>query len=94
MIVDGIEILSEKIKQSTRSVHLDIHYQSFTTDRVRDCVNILQDFQGKSHVYLHLKKADSFETVIEMPARFAVTACEPLQHRLNELFQAKAVRFV
>ncbi|MBF0104160.1 MAG: DNA polymerase III subunit alpha [Deltaproteobacteria bacterium] len=94
IVVEEIEILSERIKQATRSIHLEIPYKKFTGDKVQSFMDIIKHYKGDSLVFFHLKEEHFFETVIALPAEHSVIACEPLQHRINELFDHKAVRFV
>lgn len=94
IIVSEMEKLTERLKNTTRSVHLDIPYQAFTQTKAKEVMKILRQYHGVSQVYIHLKKNNDFETVIEIPHEYDVEACEPLQYKLNTLFQDRVVRFL
>lgn len=93
IIVESIELLSDKLKQTTRSINLQIPYQDFSHAKAVRILDILREYQGPSRVSLHLKKNQSFEAVIELPPNFRAMACEPLQHHINQLFERKVVFF-
>lgn len=92
IMVDEIVKLTEKLKKTTRSIHLNIAYQDFTQARAERALEILGKYQGASQVYFHLKK-DNYEAVIQFPHEYNVMACEPLQYQLNQLFQGDVVTF-
>jgi DNA polymerase III subunit alpha len=94
IIVSELQKLTDNLEQTTRSIHLEIPYQNFTQPKVKRAVEILSQYQGKSQIYIHLKKESSFEAVIEFPGKYSALACEPLQHRLHQLFEGSTVKFL
>ena len=92
IIVGDMTKLTERLKETTRSIHLNIAYQDFTQAKAQKVLEILGKYQGDSQVYFHLKK-DNYEAVIQFAREYNVTACEPLQHQLNQLFEGNVVTF-
>ncbi len=93
IIVESIELVSDKLKLTTRSIHLDIPFKDFTESKLKRVLAIFNDFSGASPVYIHLKKELSYEAVLELPLAFRAMACEGFMHKMNQLFDGKVVRF-
>jgi len=93
IIVESISLLSETLKTTTRSIHLDIPYASISPEKIDKMMGILSRYEGQSHIYCHLTQQSSFEAVIQLPSSLRAMACEPLQHSLNQLFDGNVVRF-
>lgn len=85
--------LGETLRQTTRSVHIEVPFDQMTKDNMRHMLEILKKYSGQSRVYLHVVRDGDFETVVELQ-ELGATACEPLQYHLNNLFSDKAVKFV
>ncbi|EKD50010.1 MAG: DNA polymerase III, alpha subunit, partial [uncultured bacterium] len=94
IIIEDVVLLSEKLKQTTRSVHLHIPIDQLTPETVKRTMTILSEHKGESRIYFHLLKRDQYEAVLELPPEFRALACEPLQYHLNQLFDDKIVRFM
>jgi DNA polymerase-3 subunit alpha len=93
IIVSEMTKLTDTLKETTRSIHLEIPYPIFTHHKVQRALEIIHEYQGQSPVYFHLKKAEEFEVVLDFPGGLKAMACEPLQYKLNQIFDAKVVKF-
>lgn len=91
--VETMSKLADALKDTTRSIHLDIPYQGLTPDKIQNVVDILGRHRGHSLVYMHVKKEGAFETVLEFPQSLRASACEPLKYHIDRLFEGKIVRF-
>ena len=94
IIVEELSKLTETLKQSTRSIHLEIPLQEFTKSKIDRVIEIIQKYNGQSRVYLHLKKEGEFETVVQLPEAISALACEPLMYHIDRIFDGhKVVNF-
>lgn len=93
IISESLALLSEQLKETTRSIHLHIPYDDISSARIKQAIDTLKEYPGKSLIYFHLKKDTEYEALIEMPHSSRAMACEALEHRLNQLFDGKVVRF-
>ncbi len=93
IIGESVVLLSDKLEQTTRSVHLHLSAKQLTNENVKKAMGILNEHQGQSRIYFHLKKKEDYEAVIELPPEYRAMACEPLQYHLNKLFDEKVVKF-
>lgn len=93
ILVEGLESLTAKLRQTTRSIHLTIPVQDFNPSKVDRAIALLEEYHGESSVYFHIQNPHEYNAILQLPRNLTAMACEPLQHRLNQLFQAKVVSF-
>lgn len=93
ILVEGMSKLTETLKSAIRSIRLEIPIQKLSPTLTERMISILKQYQGESHVFVHLKKQNEFETVLEFPETLRVMACEPLKFHLDRLFQGDVVKF-
>lgn len=91
--VETMSKLADTLKDTTKSIHLDIPYRDLTADKIQNMIDILGRYQGQSSIYVHVKKDGEFETVLELPQRLRASACEPLKYHIDRLFEGQIVRF-
>ncbi|MBU0505611.1 MAG: DNA polymerase III subunit alpha [bacterium] len=94
LFLENIVLLSEKLKQTTRSVHLHIPLKQLTSKNIAKAMEILHQYQGQSRIYIHANKTDDYDAIVELPSQYRAMACEPLQYHINQLFDDKVVRFM
>lgn len=92
IIVEALSRLTESLRESTRSIHLQIPIQELTKSKLDQLIGVIQKHSGQSRVYLHLKKSGEFETVMELPGCKAL-ACESLMDRVDRIFAARTLHF-
>ncbi len=93
IILDSMSKLAETLKNTTRSIHLQLPLQELTAPKTEKLLNLLKEYQGKSAVFFHLQKEGEYESVVELDPAFRATACEPLQFHIDRLFDKKVVTF-
>lgn len=92
LLVSEMSRLGEMLKNTTRSVHIDVPWDAFTAPNMQRVMEILTRYSGESRVYVHVKKDHEYESVIELKHMGAL-ACEPLLYHVNNLFDGRVVRF-
>jgi DNA polymerase-3 subunit alpha len=91
--VESISKLADTLKETIRSIHLEIPDRELSPDKMNEAIAILGRYGGSSSVFFHVRREGEFETVLELPAPMRAAACEPLKHHLDALFAGKVVRF-
>ena len=93
ILVEHMESLTAKLRNTTRSIHLTIPVQDFNSSQLDRAIALIKEYQGESSVYFHLQNQNEYNAVIELPRDLKAMACEPLMHRMNQLFKCKVVSF-
>lgn len=93
IIVESMSKLADTLKETTQSIHIDLPYQNLSEAQIQNVMNVLNQYEGQSLVYLHIKQDDEFETILEFPQKVRATACEPLKYHIDRIFKRSVVRF-
>lgn len=92
ILLDSMQKLAETLKNTTRSIHLNVPMAELSPTKTRRLVEILKEYEGKSRVFVHVEKGGEYASVIQFKGVRA-TACEPLQFHIDRLFDKKVVSF-
>lgn len=93
IIGEGVESLSESLKNKTKHVCLTVPCLEFTSHKLKQVLAILGSFKGQSLVRICLDYQSSFQVELELPGNIRAAASDELQHQINQLFERKVVSF-
>lgn len=89
---ESLSKLSDTLKLGTRSIHLQIPVPELTKQKLDQLLQVLVSHSGQSHVVLHLKQSNEYETILDVP--FKAMACESLMDGVGRIFSGRVVQFV